>query len=648
MPLFRATIVLADLAAVLPDWPALAALPPAELAAALTARYHFLHPEVAVTVEGGLARLHCPAPSPADEETVRDRTARATALARRGDYLKAIPLFAEALRLDPTAVATRRDLAMAYAEAGRLESALGHVREALLLAPRDPWSLVLLGNTLLRQGELERAEAAFAQAHREAPDDPYVLNAYAVLALRRNRPGEARQRWEAAIAAAPESPHPYLGLAQLALAEGQPLAALEALDRLFRRGQGEDVRAAPLYAEAERLYHEASARAAEAGEALLRAAVEARRAELALLTGHPIEIREDAALPVRATVRFAWVHGTPTHAIVHRPLPAAELPHVLMAQLEQIARDHEARRAGKARALVADPRTRRIAQAALARYAKQLGKRGVPEAKVRAILDQLVDGVLQQLVSSVLEMLVEYRLYRSRPELRPSQFVSLHASQVQNRATLGNAAVHAQMPPAIVRASLAMNAAFALFEDWLLAPRTRYADAYREHEAFDAGRRVFELWADRLATLAPGDEYEVVDRVARELGLEGWYGWRDEPALAEAAQPEGPSDPELLRRRDPATLWYCLDALKLFADRSPREVEAIATEIALLGQSGIDYSTPEKQYTLRALPGRTFSGLQLLALMYVGFRQARPELTDLGIDLAGPYEAALKLFAGEG
>lgn len=137
MPLFRATVVLADLAAVLPDWPALEALPRAELAATLTARYRFLHPEVSVSVEDGLARVHCPAPSPAHDETVRDRTARAEALARRGDYLQAIPLFAEALRLDPTAVATRRDLAMAHAEAGRPESALGHVREALLLAPRD-------------------------------------------------------------------------------------------------------------------------------------------------------------------------------------------------------------------------------------------------------------------------------------------------------------------------------------------------------------------------------------------------------------------------------------------------------------------------------------------------------------------------------
>ena len=153
--------------------------------------------------------------------------------------------------------------------------------------------------------------------------------------------------------------------------------------------------------------------------------------------------------------------------------------------------------------------------------------------------------------------------------------------------------------------------------------------------------------ADRLGTLAPRDEYALVARVARELGLEGWCGWRDNPGLAEGARTEGPSDPELLRRRDPATLWYCLDALKLFAGRSPREVEAIANEIALLGQAGIDYGNPEKQYTLRPLPGRTFPGLQLLALMYVGFRQARPEIADVGIDPSGRYEAALKPFAGE-
>ena len=65
-------------------------------------------------------------------------------------------------------------------------------------------------------------------------------------------------------------------------------------------------------------------------------------------------------------------------------------------------------------------------------------------------------------------------------------------------------------------------------------------------------------------------------------------------------------------------------------------------EIALLGQSGLDYSSAEKQYRLQTLPGEAFSGLQLMCLMYVGFKDINPPL-DTGMDLTEPYETALKM-----
>ena len=46
---------------------------------------------------------------------------------------------------------------------------------------------------------------------------------------------------------------------------------------------------------------------------------------------------------------------------------------------------------------------------------------------------------------------------------------------------------------------------------------------------------------------------------------------------------------------------------------------------------------------MNALPGEQFSGLQMLCLMYVAFRQTHPDL-DLGLDLGEAYEAALQLF----
>jgi len=65
-------------------------------------------------------------------------------------------------------------------------------------------------------------------------------------------------------------------------------------------------------------------------------------------------------------------------------------------------------------------------------------------------------------------------------------------------------------------------------------------------------------------------------------------------------------------------------------------------EIALLGRNGLDINDPAQKYTLRSLPGK-FSGMQLVSLMYVGFKIIAPE-QDAGIDLSREYAEAKKLF----
>ena len=85
----------------------------------------------------------------------------------------------------------------------------------------------------------------------------------------------------------------------------------------------------------------------------------------------------------------------------------------------------------------------------------------------------------------------------------------------------------------------------------------------------------------------------------------------------------------------------CLKAIKVLASGSPEKTKTIAFEVAMLGRSGLDINDPEAKYHLKSLPGE-FSGLQLVALMYVGFKQIAPEL-DAGIDLSKEYEEANKL-----
>jgi len=62
-----------------------------------------------------------------------------------------------------------------------------------------------------------------------------------------------------------------------------------------------------------------------------------------------------------------------------------------------------------------------------------------------------------------------------------------------------------------------------------------------------------------------------------------------------------------------------------------------------MGQEGIDYSSPENRYHLKSLPGQAMSGLQLMCLMYAGFKQVAPDM-DSGMDLEKEYQQALGIW----
>lgn len=88
-------------------------------------------------------------------------------------------------------------------------------------------------------------------------------------------------------------------------------------------------------------------------------------------------------------------------------------------------------------------------------------------------------------------------------------------------------------------------------------------------------------------------------------------------------------------------MFYCIHALNLFEKVGSSETQKIAFEIALKGREGLDINNPEKKYTLDSLEG-TFTGLQLVSYMYVGFKLIAAH-KDIGIDLSEEYKMALKL-----
>jgi Flp pilus assembly protein TadD len=88
-------------------------------------------------------------------------------------------------------------------------------------------------------------------------------------------------------------------------------------------------------------------------------------------------------------------------------------------------------------------------------------------------------------------------------------------------------------------------------------------------------------------------------------------------------------------------MFFCLDAIKKFREMGDARMRALVYEITMLGRGGLDINDAEQKYTLTSLPGK-FSGMQLVSLMYTGFKQIDPGM-DSGIDLSREYEQALNL-----
>jgi hypothetical protein len=257
-------------------------------------------------------------------------------------------------------------------------------------------------------------------------------------------------------------------------------------------------------------------------------------------------------------------------------------------------------------------------------------------------IDNIVSGLANQLFNIPLDMVIEHKIYHEHSVLRPSQFVSLHSTQQENLQAIKEPEIKKHAPRLIYNANVSMNAAYAIFTDYLLGGSTNYAAEYEGTRYLRDGRQLFGLFLEIIDGYRPGDEYILVDEFAAALRLQRWYVWQKDEELP-PEEGGGTTNEELLQSKAPASVMYCLSALQRFEDMNRDEILEIVGEIAVIGSSGLDYASSDKKYTLQAVPGEQFSGLQLMCMMYVGFKDVEPTV-DVGMDLHEPYQAALQLY----
>jgi hypothetical protein len=348
---------------------------------------------------------------------------------------------------------------------------------------------------------------------------------------------------------------------------------------------------------------------------------------------------------------MAWKHGRDRHVVTVRksppPQPLPLTSHLVAHELTHIRLEAEARRVGRNRFFATTNETRERAFRSLATDIRRLELQRYRPDAIERVVQELVSGMCGLLFNGPLDMLIEHWLEVEMPALRPVQMLSLVQLANEARAATLNPEIRRLTPPRILRATSAFNGAYALLLDDLSGGATRCWAPYHKLETAELSQKLWRHWQQRQPALTPGDEYDLVDEFADLVGLRDWYVWKldpgDQKLTADEPVTEGTTNPDLLRAKHPAAVWFLLDALQRFARLSNEDVRKIAFEVAMIGREGLDYASPEKKYRVRALPGEEFSGLQMMCLMHAGFKRLAPD-QDTGMDLDEPFLAALEMF----
>ncbi len=581
-----------------------------------------------------------------EAEKLADRAAKR---ASEGDYPKAISLWKRVLELNPLLHKARRDLAMASAETGDVDGAKNHLIELLRLNPADAWGWVVLGNLYAGQPtDWPTAEKFFRRALDIDPADPWALTGLATITAQRGQTEPALKLFEQAIAAKPDLPNPHHGLALTHYRASQHERAGQSLDRMFANSRPVDARSKVVYDNARQLYGAVQAELAPRQHPDAFKVVENFRAEMEQASGFPVRVTEDDFPDTTlAVIQMAWKHGRNHHVVkVRTGTPDPLRCHLLAHELTHLQLEAEARSAGKNRFFSTTGSTDAFAAKRIQNELLKLERRGLPANTLSTMTRQWIHGTANFLFNCPLDMVIETRLRERMPALAAAQFVSLRTSVADALQSNTNPEVRQLTPPLILRASLALNGAYALFVDQLYRGATAYAASYQREEAFSLSQRLFRLWQSRSAQLGPGDEYTLVEEFADLLGLRGWFEWCADPGSHEitGTQPtEGTTNPDLLRKKQMPAVFYCLDALKRFNRLPVEKIRDVAFEIGIVGQSGLDYASPDAKYALKSLPGEKFTGLHLMCLMFAGFKRIAPE-HDLHMDLEEPFLIALETF----
>lgn len=293
----------------------------------------------------------------------------------------------------------------------------------------------------------------------------------------------------------------------------------------------------------------------------------------------------------------------------------------------------------------------------------KLNKLGLSNSSITSYLASLYDGMNLQIYNAPIDLFIEDFLFNNFVELRPMQFLSL-SNQIKAGVSAVTSSNSHLVPKYILSASKILNMVAAYQLKGLFGVDfINFFEA--EKNDISVAQKFYTEFLELNKIKKPADEYELVQKWGKYLKIDKYFelviekeyiylsdniavtrNIIEDPFSLKSPKPDSLKE-DLNFKDNPAgqmaVTMYCLDALKVFAKKSKEEITKVAYEIALLGTAGIDPFNNEKKLHLANLPGKIFSGLQLLAYMYVSWQLIDPS-QNMHLDFGNEYKAAKQMF----
>ncbi len=611
-----------------------------------------------VSINNDWVTIEIDTPTILSQETDYRKT---VALCEKRKYSEAKKLLDDLIKKNPTNSEYHRIYGQILSDEGAQSEAINSLIDALRWDSKNGWALLMMGNIFAKfKHDVPTAMKYYDQALKANPNDNIAINNIGANLMQQGKIEEAKKYFHQALKIDRDYPNTHFALGMIAEMENDLQSAFSSTIEAIKLNKNKDI----LYQNSVKQAFEIAKRIIEKGDG--KKIVKEYLHKLEFEGGAEITLIEDTEILTAAKFELAENYNRKNHVIRYNPNYLAG-EHLMMHELAHLELIIEARKDGLNLLFISTQEHKAIFIKGLESTINKLSKMGISEKSIADYCSSLFEGMNRQIYNTPIDLFIENLIYHEYAELRPYQFLSLFSLIQEGLKAVTDKKIVDHSPKDILSKTKVYNMVNAIqFKE--LYGVDFIKDFHASPMELKQALGFYDEYVQCKTAGMPAKEYKLVLRWAKELKLDKYFELVNEKEYrtkrtdvdnllesiekdsytleSEDLQKQGELDKfqktQEAMGTNMAVVMFMVGALQYFEGMPKEEIKKIAFEIATQGTQG--YRPDKKDYKINSIPGKTFSGYQILAYYYVSWSLAIPEMIErLQLPYAEEYKLALTM-----